>query len=99
MGVRAMKTYKSLAIIDNEDYAFLENNRIYINIEKLWNENPKADVFIEEFTLSHTHELLHLTLWEIDEDGDAMGEEKTIRSLLGEEWNEKLEWIYEGEVA
>ena len=93
-----MNAHKSLIVIDNEDYAFLEDNRICINIEKLWNENASFDSFVEEFTLTHTHEMIHLTLWHLDEDADAMGEEKAIRSMLGEEWNEKLEWIYQGEV-
>ena len=85
---------KTLVTIDNEDYAFLENNKIYINIEKLWNENPTVFKFTKEFTTAHTHELIHWTLWEIGEDADAMGEEKTIRSMLGEEWNEKLECLH-----
>lgn len=92
-------TEKSLKFIDNEDYAFLEDNIIYINIEKLWNEHPTVDGFVEEFVISHTHEMLHLVLFMEGCEGDPLGEEKVVRSILGEEWNDKLEWIYEGEVA
>ena len=42
---------ETLTTIDNEDYAFLENNSIFINIEKLWDENPRVDPFIKEFIL------------------------------------------------
>jgi len=92
-------THSTLITIDNEDYAFLENGIIHINIEKLWNENPHVEWFVEEFLTSYTHEMLHLVLYEEDCQGPALGEEKVIRGILGEEWNDKLEWIYEGEEA
>ena len=73
---------RTLVVIDNEDYAFLENNVIHINIEKLWKENPSIDKFVEEFSTSHTHEMVHLTLWKMECEGEPMGEELVVRSML-----------------
>lgn len=91
------KKMKLTKLINNEDYAFLDHGVIYINIQKLWQETLCEKKFIEQFAKSHTHELIHLVLFEEELQGTALGEEKVIRGILGEEWNSVLESIYQGE--
>lgn len=68
---------------------------IEINIEYIWCITKDDDKFIDEFSKTYAHELIHLLMANIMHDLFEVGEEKAIRSLLHEEWDNELKEYYE----
>ncbi|MBI2136276.1 hypothetical protein HYU06_04335 [Candidatus Woesearchaeota archaeon] len=68
---------------------------IEINIEYIWRISNDEDKFIDEFSKTYAHELIHLLMANIMHDIFEIGEEKVIRKLLHEEWDKELETYYE----
>ena len=85
---------RSFKIIRDKDYGFSDKGVIGINVQRIWKESKKEDVFIPEFSKTYTHELLHIIMEDLKLPD--MSEEETIRAMLGEEWDSKLEKAYSG---
>jgi len=85
-----LKRYK------DQDYGFVKNNVIGINIERIWLETNQETRFIREFAKTYAHELLHLTLAKAlkNKKRTDAGEEKVIRKLCKEPWNKEIESAY-----
>lgn len=67
---------------------------VALNVQIIWEDTQKEDTFIELFASTYTHETLHITIFEILMDIMECGEEKLIRSLLGEEWTPEMHTYY-----
>ncbi len=76
----------------DSDYGWSEKGVIAINIERIWKEARKENKFIDEFTKTYAHELLHTLLEDLELP--ELAEEETIRAILGETWDSKLELAY-----
>jgi hypothetical protein len=85
--------------IKNSDYGTYEGSVILINIEELISDYPGEDEFIEVFSTTVQHEFLHKILETIVPDKFLFGEEKTIRMVCGEDWDEEIESFYLKEAA
>ena len=82
--------------IRDQDYGFVKNGVIGINIERLWLESRDEAKFIKEFAKTHAHELLHIEVAVaiINKKRTVIGEEKVIRNLCSEPWNKEIEAVY-----
>lgn len=81
-------------MINDEDYGFMENRVIGVNIQRIWFESEDENEFIQEFARTYAHELLHILLESLDLP--ELEEEEIIRAMLGEEWNKKIALLYAG---
>lgn len=82
-----------LKLINDHDYGFSVNQTIGINIQRIWLENQRFDAFVKEFASTYNHELLHLMLGSIRRKR-IIGEEKVIRRLMNEPWDDSVEKMY-----
>ncbi|MFH1398864.1 MAG: hypothetical protein ABIG95_02025 [Candidatus Woesearchaeota archaeon] len=87
---------KILRIMKDADKGHMDNGKICINVEKLWQIGKgNFKYFAQEFTITHNHELLHLLIQnELGDKPSLVAEEKTVRQMTGEIWNLKLEKQY-----
>lgn len=84
---------KMLKILRDGDYGFSINGTIAINVERIWNEKKRFNTFTKEFASTYSHELLHLILGPIRRKR-IIGEEKVIRRMLSEPWDQAIERSY-----
>lgn len=82
-----------LKIIRDHDYGFSVNQTIGINVQRIWGEKRRFDSFAKEFASTYSHEVLHLLLGPIKRKR-ILGEEKVIRRLLNEQWDDSVEKMY-----
>ena len=82
----------SLKIIKDQDYGFIENGVVGINVERLWLEFQDEEAFIHEFASTYAHEMLHIALAPFGLP--EVVEEEVIRAMLGEAWDEEIEQMY-----
>lgn len=68
---------------------------IEINIEYIWCITKNENMFIDEFSKTYAHELIHLLITNIMHELFEVGEEKVIRNLLHEGWDKELKKYYE----
>ena len=81
--------------IHDQDYGFVKNGTIGINIERLWLEASSESRFIREFTKTYAHELLHIEVAKATKKKrTVIGEEKAVRKLAKEPWNKEIEKGY-----
>ena len=82
--------------IHDQDYGFVKNGIIGINIERLWLEASSESKFIREFAKTHAHELLHIAIAMVlgNKKRTVIGEEKAVRKLAKEPWNKEIEASY-----
>ena len=82
--------------IHDQDYGFVKNGAIGINIERLWLEARDETKFIKEFAKTHAHELLHIEIAVAlgKKKRAVIGEEKAVRKLAKEPWNKEIEAVY-----
>ncbi len=82
--------------IKDQDYGFVKNGVIGINIERIWLEARKEAKFIREFAKTHAHELLHISIAAAvkNKKRSDIGEEKAVRKLCKEPWNKEIESMY-----
>ena len=82
--------------IKDQDYGFVKNGVIGINIERIWLETRNESRFIREFAKTHAHELLHISIAVAIKNKKRfqIGEEKVVRKLCKEPWNKEIEAIY-----
>ncbi len=82
--------------IHDQDYGFVKNGTIGINIERLWLEARDEAKFIKEFAKTHAHELLHIEVAVAlgKKKRTIIGEEKVVRKLVKEPWNKEIEAGY-----
>ena len=92
-GSRRKRPERVFKVLNDSDYGFTEGDEIFINIQRIWEENPVEDLFAFEFGRTHTHELLHLILEPVG--SRIVWEEKIIRNILKEPWDDALEVLYE----
>lgn len=85
-----LKTYK------DQDYGFVQNGVIGINIERIWLETRSETIFMKEFAKTYAHELLHLAIARAirNKKRTDKGEEKVVRKLCKEPWNKRIESLY-----
>ncbi|MBS1266039.1 MAG: hypothetical protein MAG795_00004 [Candidatus Woesearchaeota archaeon] len=84
-----------LRTVKSTDFGFVEDNAIFVNVEKIWKMSANFNDFADEFDTTCSHELLHIMIeQEIGDTASIVGEEKTVRMLTGEVWNKKLEKEY-----
>ena len=85
-----------LKLIKDQDYGFVRNNTIGINIERIWLETRGEAKFIKEFAKTYAHELLHIVIEATlgNKKRQVTGEEKVIRKLCSEPWNKEIEAAY-----
>ncbi len=88
------KQQRRLKLIKDSDYAFTEGTTIHVNIQRLWKEAYNFPQFVNLFSQTHTHEMLHLLMTHL-KPKTLLGEEKAIRKVLNEPWDAELEQIYE----
>ena len=62
----------------------------------MWLEASSESKFIREFAKTHAHELLHITIAMVlgNKKRTVIGEEKAVRKLAKEPWNEEIEASY-----
>jgi len=95
-----MKKKKIFRIIPDRLYGQVLDEitgEIGVNVQYIWNNTRNQDKFIEEFTKTLTHEIIHLQVGSILEDMHYVGEERSIRRMLKEKWNKKLKEWYESD--
>ena len=82
--------------IKDQDYGFVKNGVIAVNIERLWLETRNETKFTKEFTKTYAHELLHLLIAIAmgNKKRSNVGEEKAVRKICNEPWNKEIEAIY-----
>jgi len=85
-----LKNYK------DQDYGFIQNGTVGINIERIWLETRAETRFMKEFAKTYAHELLHMAIaLTIDnKKRTTIGEEKVVRKLCKEPWNKRIEALY-----
>ncbi len=89
----------TVGIMKNSDYGMYEDGIIMINIQELASDYAKEDEFIEIFSVTVLHEFLHKIMDGLVPDEFLFGEEKTIRMICGEDWDEEIEAFYRNEAA
>lgn len=77
------------------DYYKAELN---INIQYIWEETRNPDRFIQLFSTTYAHELLHLMIEEILDELMEYGSEKSIRAMLGEKWTKQIAKYYTSKI-
>ncbi len=87
---------RQLVRLHDQDYGFTEKGQIFVNVQRIWEETENVIKFIDEFSKTYAHELLHQELYPIKKKF-ALGEEKTIRKILNEKWSKQLEKLYANE--
>lgn len=87
------KKQKMLKVMKDSDYGFSVNDKIHINIQRIWEEKRSFDPFAREFASTYAHELLHIIFAPIKRKR-VIGEEKVVRKMLNEPWDSSLENIY-----
>ena len=82
--------------IKDQDYGFVKNGIIGINIERLWLEARDEAKFVKEFAKTYAHELLHIEIAvAVGQDKRTVtGEEKAVRKLANEPWDKEIEAGY-----
>ena len=85
-----------LKTIKDQDYGFIKNGTIGINIERIWLESANEARFIREFAKTYAHEILHLAIDRSlrNRKRTEIGEEKAVRKLVGEKWDRAIECFY-----
>ena len=84
--------------LNDTDYGCYDNGKVMINVQKIYEEEKDDTEFIEKFSTILLHEYLHMVLEENVREDYLVGEEKVIRKICGEPWNEKLEKQYEADM-
>lgn len=94
---------KHLKILKEENLGFVEKGAVGVNIELLWEQEKDEERFAQEFAKTMAHELFHIqiagALGKKLLDVPVIAEEKVIRGILEEEWDEEIEAIYEEKEA
>lgn len=68
---------------------------VRVNIQLLWElSKTKEEDFIPIFSVTYTHEIIHLLINAILSELYSCGEEKVIRDLLQEGWDKGIEEYY-----
>jgi len=82
--------------IKDQDYGFVKNGTIGINIERIWLETEREAKFIREFARTYTHEMLHLVIARAirNRKWTEIGEERAVRRLCKEKWNREIAQFY-----
>ena len=85
-----------LKTIRDQDYGFIRNGVIGVNIQRLWLESANEARFIREFAKTYGHEMLHLVIDRVlrNRKRTEVGEEKVVRKLIGEKWDKEIEKFY-----
>lgn len=85
-----------LKTIKDQDYGFIRNGTIGINIQRIWMETADEVRFIREFAKTYGHEMLHLVIDRVlkNKKRTEVGEEKAVRKLIGEKWNKEVASFY-----
>ena len=93
-------SFSNLEFLEDNNYGFYEawSDRYGVNVSKITRDHFSCeDCIIKEIITTMYHEILHGVIFfagELEEGSINIGEEKVVRGITGEVWNDFLNEVY-----